>query len=188
MAKVQVPAHWVAANYLPPICARHGGPATRVVPRKFFTRAPGWTYLLILISLLVFAIVTLCIRKTVPTALPACAQCTRDRQQFIALAISGWAAVVAVMVVAATFASDLIFVFGLLATLAALVFTFAGDYFRVAGSLNADLFWVTLNRVDETFVAAINNGLRAAFPVQATTGPPAPSVAYYGTPNILPGR
>jgi hypothetical protein len=173
---------------LPPICARHGGPATRLVPRKFFTRAPGWSYLLILISLLVFAIVTLSIRKTVPTALPACLQCTRDRQQFIALAISGWVAAFAVMVVAVTFASDLILVLGLMAFLAALVFTFAGDYFRVAGNLNADLLWVTLNRVDETFAAAINNGLRAAAPVLATTGPPAPSMTYQGTPNILPGR
>jgi len=187
MAKVQVPAHWVAQNYLPPICARHGGPATRLVPRKFFTRAPGWSYLLILTGLLIFAIVTLAIRKTVPTALPACAQCTRDRRQFISLAISGWVSVLAVMVVAFTLASDLLFVLGLVAILAALVFTFAGDYFRVAGTVNKDLVWVTLKGVDDTFAATINNGLRVAAPVPATTGSPPPAVAYQGTPDILPG-
>ena len=187
MAKVQVPAHWVAQNYLPPICARHGGPATRLVPRRFFTRAPGWSYLLILTGLLIFAIVTLAIRKTVHTALPACAQCTRDRRQFIAFAISGWVAVLAIMVVAITFASNAIFVVGLVAILAALVFTFAGDYFRVAGTVNKDLVWVTLKRVDETFAATINSAVRPAAPVLTTTGSPAPAVAYQGTPNILPG-
>ena len=89
MAKVQVPAHWVAANYLPPICARHGGPATRLVRRKLFTRVPAWAYLLILTGFLIFAIVVLALRTTVRIALPACAQCSRDRRQFIAFAIGG---------------------------------------------------------------------------------------------------
>ena len=188
MAKVQVPAHWVGQNYLPPICARHGGPATRLIPRRFFTRAPGWCYVLILISLLLFAIITLSIRKVVPTALPACAQCTRDRRQFIVLSVSGWVAVLAIWIVAITFASDVLLVVGLLAILAALVFTFAGDYFRVAGNLDRDLVWVTLNRVDATFAAAISNALRPAAPVLATPQPANPEVAYYGTPNILPGQ
>jgi hypothetical protein len=192
MASVQVPAHWVGQNYLPPICARHGGPATTRVPRKFYTRAPGWTYVLILISVLIFAIVTLSIRKTVPTALPACGQCTRDRWQFIALAISGWVAVVAIWVVAGTFASSAIFLLGLVASLAALVFTFAGDYFRVAGAVNNDLVWVTLKRVDATFAAAINNAVRppAAVAVATATLYQASQQyqQYQPSQNILPGQ
>jgi len=192
MATVQVPAHWVGQNYLPPICARHGGSATTRVRRKFYTRPPGWTYVLILISVLIFAIVTLSMRKTVSTALPACGQCTHDRRQFVALAISGWVAVLAIWVVAGTFASSAIFLLGLVAILAALVFTFAGDYFRVAGTVNEDLVWVTLKRVDATFAGAINNAVRpppavaaaAATPYQASQ----PSQQYQPSQNILPGQ
>ena len=58
MAKVQVPAHWVGQNYLPAICARHGGPATSFRKANFHTKTPLWTYLLIPLGLLIFAIVT----------------------------------------------------------------------------------------------------------------------------------
>ena len=128
------------------------------------------------------------IRTTVPTALPACAQCTRDRRQFVALAISGWVGALAVNVVAIAFASNAVFVLGLVTILAALLFNFAGDYFRAAGTVSRDRAWVTLEGVDDSFAAAINNAVRPGAPVPATIGAPAPPVAYLGTPDILPGR
>jgi hypothetical protein len=93
---------------------------------------------------------------------------------------------------------------GLVAILAALVFTFAGDYFRVAGSVNKDLAWVTLKRVDVTFAATINSAVQPAATVAAAVAIPyQPSQAYQpsqpfqasqpyqpdqATQNILPGQ
>jgi hypothetical protein len=189
MAKVQVPAHWVAANYLPPICARHGGPSTSVVKRKFSTRPPGWSYVLILVGVLIFAIVAMALQFSVRTSLPACAECSRDRRRFIGLALSGWVAAIILTVVASTATtSAALVVLGLLALACALVFSFVGDSFRVSGHVTADRAWVNLKGVHATFAAAINNALRPASPVLATTEPAAPVAAYQGTPNILPGQ
>ena len=93
-----------------------------------------------------------------------------------------------IMVVAVTYASGPIFVVGSVAILAAVPFTFAGDYFRVGGTVHTDLVWVTLKRVDETFAATINNAVRPAAHFLATARPPAPAVAYQPSQNILPGQ
>jgi uncharacterized membrane protein YdcZ (DUF606 family) len=198
MATIQVPATWMSQNYLPPICARHGGRATSFVPRKFYTRPPGWSYVLILVGVLIFAIVTLAIRTTVATALPACVECSRDRRRFIWLVLGGWVATTAIFVVGITFANDALIMVGFLAIVGALVFSFLGDNFRVSGHVNQDKVWVNLKRVDTTFAAAITNALRPAphavvapaVPYQATPYQAAPRQPnpYQATPDILPGR
>ena len=188
MAKVQVPAHWVAANYLPPICARHGGPATSLVKRKFSTRPPGWSYVLILVAVVIFAIVAMAMQFSIATSLPACAECSRDRRRFIGFALSGWAAAIALTVVSFTTTSGALIVLGLLAVVCALVFSFVGDSFRVSGHVSADRGWVNLKGVHATFAAAINNAVRPGAPVPAPTGSPATPATYHGTPNILPGQ
>ncbi len=188
MATVQVPAHWLAQNYLPPICARHGGPATSAVTRKFSTRPPGWSYVLILIGVLVFVIVVMALQYSLSTALPACAECRQDRRRFIGYALSGWVAAIALTVVSFTTTSGALIVLGLLAVVGALVFSFVGDSFRVSGHVSADRGWVNLKGVHATFAAAIDNAVRPGAPVPATLGVPAPTTAYLGTPDILPGR
>lgn len=188
MAKVQVPAHWVAANYLPPICARHGVPATSFSQRKFYTKAPAWTYVFILIGLLIFAIITLAIRTTVPCRLPTCGQCSVDRRRFIAGVLSIWVATIAVIVLGVQLTSDALVVLGFVATVPALIACFTGDYFRVGGHVSQDRAWVIFKGVHDTFAAAINNAVRPTAPVLAPTGSPAPPTAYYGSPNILPGQ
>ena len=188
MAKVQVPAHWVGQSYLPPICARHGGPATSFRRAKFYTRAPVWTYVLIPFGLLIFAIVTLSIRTTVPSRLPTCGQCSADRRRFIAGVISLWVATVAVIALGIQISNDALVILGFFAIVLDLIACFTGDYFRVGGFVSQDRVWVTLKGVDDSFAAAINNAVRPPAPVLTTTGPPAPSMTYQGTPNILPGR
>jgi hypothetical protein len=193
MAKVQVPAHWVGQSYLPAICARHGGPPTSFRQAKFYTRAPLWTYALIPLGLLVFAIVTLTMRTTVPSRLPACGRCSADRRRFIAGVISLWVATVAIIVLGVQLSSDALVILGFFAIIFDLIACFTGDYFRVRGHVTQDLAWVNLRGVDDAFAAAISNALRPAPPVPAPTastpiGSPAPTAAYYGTQNILPGQ
>ncbi|MEP6667239.1 MAG: hypothetical protein ABJA81_12400 [Nocardioidaceae bacterium] len=195
MAEVQVPATWVAQNYFPPICARHGKPATSVKSRAFNTRTPGWCYVLILVAVLVFVIVAMSMRKTVKGQLPACADCSRDRRRFFANMVAGCVGSIALITSAVAVTSGALVIVGFVALLAALLFGFAGDYFRVAGHLSDDQVWVHLKGVDEKFANAINNALRGTpTPAAATPGPyhrplPAqPTGPYEPTPNILPGR
>jgi hypothetical protein len=188
MAKVQVPAHWVGQNYLPPICARHGGPATSFRKAIFHTKAPLWSYALIPLGLLIFAIVTLVIRTSVPSRLPTCGQCSVDRRRFIAGVLSLWLAAIAVIVLGVQISSGALVILGFVATFFALIASFAIDNFRAAGHVTQDRAWVNLKGVDEAFAAAITNALRPAAPSLVPTQASAPVVAYQGTPNILPGQ
>jgi hypothetical protein len=182
MAKVQVPAHWVGQSYLPPICARHGSPATSFRQAKFYTKAPPWTYVFILIGLLIFVIVTLAIRTTVPCRLPTCSQCSVDRRRFIAGVLSMWLATALAIGLGIQIGSDALVILGFLAIVFDLIACFTGDYFRVGGHVSQDRAWVNLKGVHDNFAAAINNAVR---------GTPTPAVAasasYQSTPDILPG-
>jgi hypothetical protein len=186
MAKVQVPAHWVAGNYLPPICARHGGSATSSQQRKFYTRAPSWSYLLIPIGLLIFAIVTLAIRTTVACRLPACGECAADRRRFVVGVIAVWAGTVGLIALGIAVASDPAVLLGFLLVVVALVACFTGDYFRASATVSQDRAWVTFKGVDDTFAAAITNALRPSAPVLATGAHP--GAGYQPGQNILPGQ
>jgi hypothetical protein len=188
MAKVQVPAHWVGHSYLPSICARHGGPATGSQQRKFYTRAPAWSYVLLLTGLLPFAIVTLAIRTTVPSRVPSCGQCSADRRRFVIAVISLWVGTVAIIALGIQIGSDALVLLGFFAIVLDLIACFTGDFFRVGGHVSQDRAWVNFKGAHDSFAAAINDGLRAAAPVPAPTGPPATPLAYQGTPNILPGQ
>jgi hypothetical protein len=204
MVTVQVPAHWVGQNYLPPICARHGGPATSFQQRKFYSRAPLWSYLLLPLGLLLFAIVTLAIRTTVPSRLPTCGQCSADRRRFIAGVISLWVATVGVIVLGIVIGSDALVLLGFLAIVLDLIACFTGDYFRVGGHVSQDRAWVNLKGVDDSFAATINSAVRPVAPVAVAAAIPyQPSQAYQpsqpfqasqpyqpdqATQNILPGQ
>jgi hypothetical protein len=63
---------------IPAVCAKHGEPAAVHKPVRFLSKAPGWSYLLILIGVLPFVIVNMLIRKEVQaTAWPFCASCVK---------------------------------------------------------------------------------------------------------------
>ena len=198
MAETRVPATWFAQGYLPRICARHGGPASAASKRTFYTRTPPLLYLLLLASVLLFVIVALIVRKTIPGALPGCAQCASERSRYV-LSVSGaWGACLALFIVAGFAASLALVVLGGVGVVFAAVWSCIGDRLRVRGSLSTDQAWVELRGANETFTDQIERALRgtpqAQIPavVQAGYGNPTPMLAtgaatQYGDPANAPG-
>ena len=177
MTSINVPAGWINAGTLPPCCARHGGPVTEWQKRSFYTPVPWWLLILFPFAMLLAAIIALCIRRTVKGVLPACAECKRDRQRFVRLAIGGWVLDAALLFVF-TLLGPAGIVLWLVTTFAALCFCFCGDRFRVSGRVSKDTMWVQLRGVDASFASAIKGAL--APPSQFV--PPAPVAA---TPPVL---
>jgi len=179
---VRVPTSWMAQNYLPPVCARHGVPATTAVRRTFATAPPVWSYLLIILGVLIFLIVVLATRTKIDTALPACEQCGQDRRRFwiyvaVAGAVSGAALATGIAI-----ASDGLSLLGFFLLLATLVLACLGDRFRVSGTVSRDRAWVNLKGISEQFAAEVNGALAA--PPSSTV----PSAAIQPGPGGPPRR
>lgn len=197
MAQVQVPASWFAQGALPGICARHGGPATGMLPRKLYSRTPVWVLLLIPLGLLIAAIVALAIRSDINGRLPSCGLCAADRRRFVRRVWAGWGIVVllpvsAVGLSAVGVESGFLFALLFLAIPAALIFSFSFDSFRVRGRFSKDRLWVELKGVSDEFAGTLD-AARRALPLMPRQGtpvgygpagalPPAP-----GTPLAAPG-
>lgn len=63
---VAIPAPLVVSDQgLPRVCVRHGEPADRHKRVLFRSKTPGWTYLLIVLGVIVFAIVAAVMQKRV---------------------------------------------------------------------------------------------------------------------------
>jgi hypothetical protein len=181
MTEVRVPATWFAQGYLPQICARHGVPATTSLKRNIYSRPSPWLYLLILPSVLLFLIVVLIMRKTVPGRLPSCAGCRTERRRYLLSVFGGWVVSLAIFI-SAGFTSSLAFVvLGGVAVVAAIVWSCLGDQFRVRGSLGADQVWVTLRGADESFANQIQLALQPTPQPPVVTGPPSAA-----DPNLAP--
>jgi hypothetical protein len=198
MAEVRVPATWFARGYLPQTCARHSGPASSTRKRTFYTRTPPWLYLLLLGSVLLFAIVALIMRKTVEGALPGCAQCAGERRRYVLSVLGAWVASLALFISAGFTASLALIVVGGIAVVAAVVWSCLGDQLRVRGSLSKDQVWLELRGVNESFAMQIDQAVQGAtpapIPAPAPTGygAPAPALtpnaaATYGGPGLAPG-
>ena len=165
MADVAIPAAWIAQGTLPPICARHGGPATRHRRRRFDTRTPTWVLALVLIALLLAAIVALALRKSVQGEIPECEQCVRDQRRFKLTVVGAWVGDVVVLLLAVNFGGAGLILW-LLVTLAALIWSFAGGQrYRVHGTLSKDQQWVAMRGSSEEFAAAIDAVVRPTEPV-----------------------
>ncbi|HET7310133.1 MAG TPA: hypothetical protein VFJ17_02280 [Mycobacteriales bacterium] len=176
MATVAVPAAWIAQGTLPPCCARHGGPATRQAKRRFDTKTPSWVLLLVLVALLIAVIVALAIRKSVQGQMPECEQCVQEQRRFKLTVLGAWVADVVLLVLAANLGAAGLLLW-LVATLAALIWSFAGGQrYRVHGYLSKDQMWVELRGASDEFAAAINAVVRPGQPV-APSEPVAPPVA-----------
>ena len=80
---VAIPAPLVAQSQtLPTACARHGEPADRHQRVVFRSKVPAWTYLLILIAVIVFVIVATVMQKRVKApAWPFCLKCASLRRR-----------------------------------------------------------------------------------------------------------
>jgi len=74
---VSIPAPLVASGQgLPSVCGRHGEPADRHRRVVFRSTPPPWTYLLILLGVVLFAIVATVLEKRVKApAWPFCPRC-----------------------------------------------------------------------------------------------------------------
>jgi hypothetical protein len=81
--EVRVPAQFVATGWgTPTVCTRHGEPAVEQKRVTFISRNPGWSYILLLVGVIVFVIVAAAIRKTVTAeAWPFCARCNEERKR-----------------------------------------------------------------------------------------------------------
>ena len=90
MQLIQIPAGWVAAGQgMPNVCARHGRPAVERARIRLISKPPSWTYGLVFLGGIVFAIVTMALRKTVwAPAWPFCDQCRARRNQLMAIGLS----------------------------------------------------------------------------------------------------
>jgi uncharacterized membrane protein YdcZ (DUF606 family) len=178
---VGVPTSWVAQNHLPPVCARHGVPATKAEKRTFATAPPRWSYLLIVLGVLIFLIVVLATRTKVDTNLPACEQCGKDRKRFwVYVAVAG-AVSVAVFATGAAIPSDGLTLLGFFLLLATLILACLRDRFRVSGTMSRDRAWVNLKGIHEKFAAEISGALAAPPPSTVPSGPIQPD------PAVLPG-
>ena len=193
MADVNVPTSWYWHAWLPSICARHGGPATRPVKRTFYTRTPWWVYLLIVVSLLLAAIVSLAVRKSAAGMLPSCDRCVAERRRFIGCVVGGWLLGLVLLVLGAAADNGFVLLLGLLVWVVSLVITFCRDQFRVRGSVDRDLTWVRLKGVAPAFAAEVARGLASSgvpgpgYPYAGTVGAPVAPGAPVLSQNILPG-
>ncbi|MDG4820796.1 hypothetical protein O7635_02880 [Asanoa sp. WMMD1127] len=82
-----IPAQLAASGQgMPRVCARHGQPADRHRSVVFRSKPPAWTYLLIVVGVILFAIVATVLQKRVKApAWPFCRQCAalRTRRMLI---------------------------------------------------------------------------------------------------------
>jgi uncharacterized membrane protein YdcZ (DUF606 family) len=171
MTRVWIPAIWYAQGHLPAICARHGGPATESTSRKIHTKTPPWIYVVMLASPLIGVIVAMCVRKTVPGRIPACARCRTERRNYVLSVIGGWVAAFAVLFAAAAMSSTPLVLIGILGLFAALIWSFCGDIRRVRGNATKDVTWIELHGVCPEFRQEVEQGvLRAGVPVPPDIG------------------
>lgn len=158
MTEVRVPSAWLVAGYLPPLCARHGVPATKPVNRKFYTRTPTWVWVLAFLSVLIGVIILLAIRKTVVACLPGCETCSLERSRNRLAILGIWLADLALFLIAAAVLSDALILLWFAATAVALVWSFRGTGL-VQGVVSKDGQWVTLTDLDPTFAAKVAAGV-----------------------------
>jgi MFS family permease len=127
---VAIPAPLVVSGQgLPRVCVRHGEPADRHKRVLFRSKTPGWTYLLVILGVIVFAIVAAVLQKRVKApAWPFCPRCAdlRTRRLLIGIGLVVLS-VVAVVVLAGALPADSSY--GPLAVVAFVVLLFAGLIF-----------------------------------------------------------
>lgn len=106
---VAIPAPLVVVGQaMPGVCVRHGRPADRHKRVIFRSKNPGWTYLLIILGVIVFAIVAAVLQKRIKApAWPFCRECAALRtRRFLVGAGIVMLSIVLVVVLAGTMPPD----------------------------------------------------------------------------------
>jgi hypothetical protein len=109
IVEITIPEAVAASSQgMPRVCVRHGLPAEQYKRVTFRSRTPNWTYLLILIAVIAFAIVVAATQKRVKAvAWPFCNECAALRKRrFLTGAGLIALSVVGIVVLASTLPSD----------------------------------------------------------------------------------
>ena len=155
MTNVRVPATWIAVGYHPRVCVRHGGPATADMPRSFHTKSNRWLLFLLLLTPLVWIIVSLAVRKSVKGPVPTCSLCAHERQRDLSILVGTWVLAASLLPVAITMASAVWGALCAVAVLAGLVLLLLRDRNRVTGTLDNEQIWVALRGVHPAYAQLI---------------------------------
>ncbi len=148
---------------LPPVCTRHGQPAVLRRRAAFQSRTPGWTYALLLVGVLPFAIVSMALRKQLACpAWPLCAQCSEKikitKRISLGLIVATFAALAGAIALAGHSSTSvaLLLLLAFMLFVASLVaFTLAGPGWIARAEVTRDGSALRLREVSPGFVAAL---------------------------------
>jgi hypothetical protein len=162
--EIRVPAYAVDSNALLEIgtCPRHNRAGVRTKKLTFSTKPPMWTYVLILVGVLVAVIVMAVLRKQVSGDAHECDKCVQARRRFRAIVIAAWVFDIGLLLAAG--GSDIAVIAWIVWTLGALIYSFTGATHNVRGFLSPDRTWVEIKNADPGFAAAVQERMAAASP------------------------
>jgi hypothetical protein len=166
MPVITLPAAQVAAGagHLPPVCPRHGEPATEQRSVKLVSKPPAWAAIFILGGGILYLIIVLAVRKTVKApAWPWCATCTAQRKKLFAIGLPLLA--VGVLCFAGGIAansdstSPVLVLFGIVALLVGTVVAGRGGQVPMTGAMvSTDGQYVEVKKGSDRFLMALNRG------------------------------
>ncbi|MEV4517795.1 hypothetical protein AB0K00_53650 [Dactylosporangium sp. NPDC049525] len=166
MSVITLPSAQVAAGagHLPPVCPRHGEPATEHRSVKLISRPPAWAAIFILGGGILYLIVALAVRKTVKApAWPWCATCTAQRKKLLAIGLPLLAVGVLCFIGGIAANSDstspLLILLGIVALLAGTIVAGRGGQVPMTGAVvSGDGQYVEVKKGSDRFLMALNRG------------------------------
>lgn len=165
MSVITLPAAQVAAGagHLPPVCPRHGEPATEQRSVKLISKPPAWAAIFILGGGILYLIIVLAIRKTVKApAWPWCATCTAQRKKLLAIGLPLLAVGVLLFVGGIALNSSeggLLAVLGVIVLLAGTIVAARGGEVPMTGAMvSGDGQYIEVKKGSDRFLMALNRG------------------------------
>lgn len=165
MSVITLPAAQVAAGagHLPPVCPRHGEPATEHRSLKLISKPPAWAAIFILGGGILYLIIVLAVRKSVKApAWPWCATCTAQRKKLlsIGLPLLGLGVLLFIGGIAMNSAEGGLLAFvGLIVLLAGTIVAARGGAVPMTGALvSGDGQYVEIKKGSDRFLMALNRG------------------------------
>lgn len=166
MPVITLPSAQVAAGagHLPPVCPRHGEPATEQRAVKLISKPPAWAAIFILGGGILYLIIVLALRKTVKApAWPWCATCTAQRKKLLLIGLPLLAAGLLLLVGAVALNSDstspLLALVGIVTLLAGTVVAARGGVVPMTGAMvSGDGQYVEVKKGSDRFLMALQHG------------------------------
>lgn len=165
MSVITLPSAQVAAGagHLPPVCPRHGEPATEHRSLKLISKPPAWAAIFILGGGILYLIIVLAIRKSVQApAWPWCATCTAQRKKLLAIGLPLVGVGVLLFAGGVTMNSaegGLLVLVGVIILLAGTIVAARGAAVAMTGALvSKDGRYVEVAKGSDRFLMALNRG------------------------------